>query len=335
MRSFPALAVVVAASIALAEDAAPTNTAEYEKAHQYDCNGPLEKLSAPDVKELGNYRYDFLGGTVKARRKTKRKGAEVKIGVLAGLKEPDVKQNLEEFLAEFHKQDVEVVFVGGDTAEQPEDLDVIYAMLAEKTQLPILAIAGNTERGGAHNYAIQKLRDQGKLNLINMDMVRRFDGDGFDVASLGGYYDKTYVHATGVCIYSAADVAVIAAAAKESDDPVVLLTHGPPRQEGKEAIDFVPGAGNVGDPALTDVIKEAKIAFGVHGHILEAAARATDLAGKPVPEKKLLKSFFLNPGSANPLPWKLNSGTTSYGLAAVVTMKGKEAKYEVLKAPKR
>jgi hypothetical protein len=42
----------------------------------------------------------------------------------------------------------------------------------------------------------------------------------------------------------------------------------------------------------------------------------------------------VNQGSANPLPWKLNDGTTSYGLAALLTIDGKKASYEILRGAK-
>jgi hypothetical protein len=115
---------------------------------------------------------------------------------------------------------------------------------------------------------------------------------------------------------------------------VVLLVHGPPKQAGKNALDHVPGVGNVGDEQLNELIEKNKIPFGVFGHILEAGARGTDLSGKPLPQKKPHKALYLNQGSANALPWKLNDGTTSYGLAALLTIDGKQGSYEVLRAPK-
>lgn len=333
-----ATALCLSAGAALAEGEPPKTFAEYEAAHAFDCNGPLEKLPAPDVIEYGGHRYEMLGSTARARRTgaAAAKG-EVRLGVLSGIKdlEPDTKEALEGFFGELKKRRVAAVLVGGDSAESPEDLEKVYAFLVAQTDVPLLAVAGNSERGGAHNYAIKKQREAGHLNLLNMDLVRRFDGDGFDVVSIGGYYDKKYMRMAGGCAYRPEDVAAAQAAAKECDDPVVFLGHGPPKQSGKTALDFVPEAGNVGDPALTEAIKAAGIPFGVFGHILEAGARATDLSGKPLPEGKLARALYLNPGPANPLPWKLNSGGTSYGLAGVLTLEGRQAKYELLHAPRK
>ena len=333
MRS--ALALFLVASTALADDEAPKNFDEYEAKHEFVCNGPIEKLATPDVREHGGFRYEHTGSTLKLRRLIPRKGP-LKIGVLAAIKdaEPETFTLLDGFLAEFEKQDVELIFVGGDTAEEPKVLEAVYEWLAKKTKRPLLSVAGNSERPSAHNYAIFKVRRAGNGHLINMGIIRRVDGDGADVVSLSGYYDKAYLHMRGACIYTPADLDALVEAAKEADSPVVLLSHGPPKQNGKDAIDFVPSSGNVGDPQINAAITAAKIPFGVHGHILEAAGKATDLGGKVLKPGKAYASFFANPGSANPLPWKLNAGGTSYGLAGVITFEGKKAKFEVLRGEK-
>lgn len=329
-----ALAFSLLCAVALADEP-PKNFTEYEAKHEFVCNGPIEKLAAADVRELAGFKYELWGSTAKIRRVDARKGP-LKLGVVAAIKdaEPETLALLETFFAAFETQDVELIFVGGDTAEEPAVLDSVYAWIAQRTKRPVLTVAGNSERPSAHNYTISKVRKAGSENVINMGIVRRVDADGVDVVSLSGYYDKAYLHMRGACIYGQPDLDALVEAAKEADDPVVLLSHGPPAQKGKEAIDFVPASGNVGDPQLTAAIKSAKISFGVHGHILEAAARATDLAGKPLKPGRSHPAFFLNPGSANPLPWKLNSGVTSYGLAAIVTFDGKKASWEFLKGSK-
>ncbi len=330
-----ALVSMLVACVAQAEDLA--DWAAWQEAYEFDCNAPFALVGKPHLASVGDYSYEFAGGTVRVRRKTPRKEpGTARIGVLAGIKdfEPETKEALARVLAQFEAADVEMVLVGGDSSEAPDVLDQIYGFLVESTQRPILTVAGNTERGGAHNYAIAKQRKAGKLNLINMGLTRRYDGEGVDVVSLSGYHDKRYLHVTGGCLYTDKAIAETAAAARASDDPVVLLTHGPPRQAGGRALDYVPQIGNVGNPALSTLIKDAKIPFGVFGHILEAGGYATDLAGKILPPQKPAKALYLNQGSVNPLPWKMNDGTTSYGLAAVLTVRGSTASYEVFRLPK-
>jgi Icc-related predicted phosphoesterase len=323
--------LLLVSSVAAAED-----FAAWEERYQFDCNGPWAHFSPADVKTRDGWVFEHTGATVKVRREKPRAAKKAVLGLLAGVKdlEPETKAMLDTFLAAFEKADVDAIVVGGDSSAEPDGLTQILGYFAKATSRPVLIVAGNMERGAALNYAILQQRKAGALHLLNLDVIRRYDGDGVDVLGLGGYHDKAYLHLAGGCIYKEKDVDALTQAAAAADDPTVLLTHGPPRMKGQKAIDYVPGADNVGDPQLTALIKKAKIPFGIHGHILEAAGKATDLAGTPLPPKKPHASLFVNQGSANPLPWKLNDGTTSYGLAALLTVQGKQASYEVLRGPK-
>lgn len=334
----PALPCLAAALFALAVSAdVPTTQDEWEEAAQFDCIGPLTHYPTPDVKTHGAFRYEYTGATVKIRREPPAPARPVRLGLLAGIKDldPDTVATLGRFLAEFERADVDAVVIGGDTASEPAMLETIYAHLARATARPLLVIAGNMERGASLNYALTKVRkEQQALNLVNLDLVRRADLLGADLVSLGGYHDRAFLHLSGGCVYADKHVDHLEALAAAADDPVVLLTHGPLRQKGQQALDYVPGAENVGDPRLTALVQRAKIAFGITGHILEAGGKGTDVAGKVLPQKKLHPALFVNQGSANPLPWKLNDGSTAWGLAAIMTIDGKKAAYEVLRGPK-
>jgi Icc-related predicted phosphoesterase len=107
-------------------------------------------------------------------------------------------------------------------------------------------------------------------------------------------------------------------------------------RDAVEPLDHVPEAGNVGDPDLTDLITAAKLPFGVFGHILEAAGRGTDLSGKrEIKPGVFSDALYVNPGSANSLPWRMNVGPESYGMAMLFTISGQKAKYEVFRSPQR
>ena len=110
-------------------------------------------------------------------------------------------------------------------------------------------------------------------------------------------------------------------------------THGPPRQSGKAALDVTEDGHNVGDPDLAAAIEEAKINFGVFGHILEAGGRATDLGGKKaVKPGQLATALYVNPGPAFADPWGLNGGGVSRGMAAILTIKGGKGEWQQVKA---
>jgi hypothetical protein len=110
------------------------------------------------------------------------------------------------------------------------------------------------------------------------------------------------------------------------------VAHGPPKQVGKKAIDLATGAGNVGDPQMTELLQRAKVPFGIFGHILEAGGRGTDLSGKkPRKPKKWHPTLYVNAGTANPDPWPMLDGRTSRGMALYVEVKRKKARFEVLR----
>lgn len=325
------MSTAVLALILLA--AAPADWDAFQGAHSLECL-TTDTLEPPQTLHHAGFSYVFHGTSVQLRREQPRTHREIRLGVLSGIKELDeaTKAQLGGWLARFKAADVDAILVGGDNAEDESRLDDVFQFLAA-TELPTYVIIGNWEGRASFNRA---LRDAAKQhpNLINGDFARRLDGEGFDVVTLPGYSDRNFVRSSGGCIYSPDEARGLVALAKQADDPVVLLMHGPPRQRGKAAIDYVPGVGNVGDANLTDAIREAGIHVGIHGHILEAGQRATDLGGKPVPQKKRVASLFVNPGPANALPWKLNDGKTSYGAAAIVTLDRGEASWELLAAPK-
>ena len=336
-RSLLALAAVLAAApAARAEDETPRTYEAYQRASSLTCVGdPGFTLPAPEAFEAHGFTVEVRGAVAKLRRKGASPHAgKARLGVLAGIKdlEPATKRSLDAFYAEFEKQGVDAVLVGGDTAYGELELEDILSYLGEK-KLPVIAIMGNNESRSAFNRATLAAWKKHPL-VLNGNLLRRVDGDGFDVVSLGGYHDKAFASTSGACLYRDADVAALAGLAAQADDPVVLLLHGPPKGEGKAAIDFVPGsAGNVGDVRLTKAIAGAKIPVVVAGHILEAGARATDGSGKKaVPEGKAAKTLFLNPGQANSLPYSLSLGWTSYGTAAIVELGGGQASWKLLKA---
>jgi Icc-related predicted phosphoesterase len=329
------VAVALCDEVSAFADEPPANWDAFQAAHSLTCWAKDEPLKTPQTVEYAGYRYTFSGTSAQVRKlKPSAKGAEIKLGVLSGIKEldADTKNSLDHFYEAFKKAGVEAILVGGDNAEDESKLGEVFDYLAA-TDLPTYVVIGNWEGRAPFNRALRNSSAK-HPNLINMQFVRRLDAEGYDVISLGGYYDRQYVRNTGGCIYKPEDVDALADLAKSADDPVILLMHGPPKQSGKDAIDYVPEAGNVGDVELAKVMTDAKIPFGIFGHILEAAMRATDANGKPVAAGKYSSTLFVNPGAANSLPWKLNNGKTTYGSAAVFTLKGKMAKVEYLSSPK-
>ncbi|MFM2152266.1 MAG: hypothetical protein RL199_701, partial [Pseudomonadota bacterium] len=313
--------------------------AAFQERHETTCVGdPAERQAAPTTYDHAGFHYVIDGGKGLVRRTKPRKvPGEVRLGVLSSIRdfEKETKANLDDFLAKFRAADVDAVLVNGDVAINEHEIEPILRYVA-KLDVPVLAVIGNAENRSAFNRAAA-LAHQDAPNVLNTDLVRTLDLDGWDAVSLPGYYDPKYTHQSGYCMYSRDDVRALGKLAKELEGPVVLLSHGPPRQTGPEALDFVsPKVGNVGDETLALVLKKNPIPFGAFGHIGEAGGRATDLAGTTeIPPGQLSDTLYVNPGWANSLPWRMNRGPTNYGRAAILTIVGKQAKWEGFVSPQR
>jgi Icc-related predicted phosphoesterase len=337
-----ALALLVSAALPARADeesaSLPSTFDVYQEEYEAKCVGPADgRLARPQEYERSGFRYALEGARVKVTRTSARKAAGAfTMGVVNAIKDdaPDTRQNLDDYLAKFAAADVDAIVVGGDTAFDETEIASILGRLAAMG-VPVYAIIGNQENRGSWNRALRETFAKFP-NVLNLDFVRVVDADGFDLVSLPGYYDKRYTHQSGACVYQPDDAKALPALAAGLDGPVVLLSHGPPRQAGKLALDYVPNAGNVGDEAMTAALVTGKIPFGIFGHVLEAGGRATDLSGrKEIRPGALVDALYLNPGSANSLPWRMNVGPESYGMASILTFQGRKAKFELLRSPRR
>ena len=326
----------VAALVAVAL-AVPTAYEKYQTESETVCVGGAEHaFEAADEWTAAGHKFSVLG----ARAKVTRAGdgapaakGEARLGLLAAVKDftPETQANLKAFIDAFKRAGVAGVVVDGDSAYGVDDQDTtlseLFTFLGAQ-ELPIYAIIGNSESRSSFNRAVLAAY-RAHPNVINLDLVRRVEGDGFVLVSLPGYYDKRYIHESAGCAYKSDDVQALLGLAKDAPAPVVLVSHGPPRQSGKFALDSTNDGHNVGDPELASVMQQAKVSFGVFGHILESGGRATDLAGKKqVKPNSLSTELFVNPGPAFADPWQLNSGTVSHGMAAILTIRGSKAEWQ-------
>ena len=110
--------------------------------------------------------------------------------------------------------------------------------------------------------------------------------------------------------------------------------HGPPHGSGNAALDFsTAGDINAGDPEVNRAIKEGHIPFGLFSNIKESGGRGTaePEAVTAVKEGTPSKTLYVAAGPGDTMKWGMNDGTTSYGMAQVVSFKDGQASYKVLR----
>ena len=330
----PIMFAIALAFLLLGDAAAPAYE-KYQADSETTCLGKADlAFDKADKWTESGFTYTVSGGKAEVHGAATKDG---RIGLLAAVKDygPETQANLKTFVAAFKKAGVTGIVVDGDSAygvdDQDSTLTELFSWLGEQG-LPIYAIIGNSESRSSFNRALLGAFRK-HPNVLNLNLVRRVEADGFTLVSLPGYYDKRYIHESAGCQYKADDAGELARIARGAPSPVVLVSHGPPRQDGKGALDVTDDGHNVGDPDLATAIAEAKINFGVFGHILESGGRATDLEGKKsIKPGQAVPALFVNPGPAFADPWGLNGGGVSHGMAAILTLKGGKGEWQQIKA---
>lgn len=233
----------------------------------------------------------------------------------------------------FEKNHADAIVVTGDVGEISGGIERAIAELA-RTQLPVLVVIGNRECRGDFNEGL-KAAQKRFSNVVNLDEIREVRFPEATLVSLPGYHDPNYINCDTGCRYAQGTLHDVLELARASKAPVVLVSHGPPKGEGSQAIDYAESGGNVGDAQINNVIERGHIAFGVFSNIKEAGGRATDLEGTTrIPEDTWASSLYLNPGPAGAEGWRMNDGSTGHGFAAVLTVKDDQAAWKLFAAPK-
>lgn len=320
-----ALPVAPAAS---ASAAAPAAAAAGKKESDDVCVGPLAAGSGKQVIELGGQTYERNGYTL--TRTSSDADGQVVLGIMSDVKEEteDNLKNVTAALEFFKAQKAEAIVFLGDSSETKEGVVKVLKAIAAGG-LPVFAVVGNRECRLHWKEGMAEAQKDAK-NLFDFTQIRLFNSNDVSIISMPGYYNPTYLHCTDGCRYFPSDVEGLSKLLKEATAAPLLISHGPPRQEGANAVDRIHDGANVGDPVLGEFLAKNPIPFGAFANIGEAGGKATDLSGKNViAQDTMVNSLYLNPGFMDSIAWQMLDGTTSTGMAAVMTIKGRQASYKI------
>lgn len=299
---------------------------------------PLLPAPAPvPAPQTGSQRSDFSCAapfdTAGARAQLRPASGRLRIGALAGLKnaDDDNRAHLRALTAELKRLGAEVLIADGDLGDNPDEQETLLGILAE-AGLPLVVAAGNREVRSELDAAEAELRKKG-ARLADLSHTRVVDlGDAL-VVGLPGAFERRQLRADGACLYVQKDLDALAAFLDKlppGGPPALLVAAVPPRGQDARALDASEGL-NLGDPRLVPILRRAP--FGIFGQVWEAGGRAVDLAGHPLPPNTEVDQLYLNPGAADRTPWPMADGTTAQGLAALVTIRGRKASFEVVHSP--
>jgi hypothetical protein len=308
------------------EPTEPRTWDEVPKFYGNRCPGPFFDLPSPTTVEAAGRTFTITGSTLKLEGGPWK--GPLKIGILGAIKDPDpdTRDNLKKAMKEFKRAGVQFVVANGDLiGDEAGDLAKVIKMIGEEITVPVFAHSGNYEWTQAFTDTIVDV-SKAHPQVFNANLLRHIDLGGVHLFSLPGWSVRAFVK-PAACFYGKKDVEALKEQIKplvDKGDVVIVTAHGPPRGQGKQAIDYAVDAGNVGDEDLMALLRDTPVRFGLFSHILEAGARATSdvvrQAPLRMPMMKGAKSLYLNAGSASSYPFKMLDNHFSKGLAAVFTL---------------
>lgn len=295
----------------------------------------------PIIKTIDGEEYKFEDN--KVTQLSEDEDNMAKYGVISDIHGEVDKAKL--FADEFKKLGVDGIIIPGDIPlneslryggkDSRDDKIEIFEVLSAiaKTELPIFVIPGNHERKKDYEQALSEVISE-YPNVIDMTKFRVFDGDDVDFVSLPGYQtfksgNRQFIPNDGY--WAKPNFINATGKLREGlDDAVILITHGAGKTtgNGKAGPGTIYNGEDVGDENTRKMMKKNNIPFAIVGHIHEAGGLAATHDGHRVMEGEWAKQFTANFGTLE--RWEHLNGETYNGMAGIFTVKGDEAKYEML-----
>ncbi len=312
-------------------DAAPNDAvpeAQGPKTADADCIGP-EATGTAKTHQWNGITWEENGSTLAWTGPARD---AVIVGTVTDIKESSEENlaNLKAFIAWFKKNKVDMIIVDGDSGTTQAGIEQALDVLAG-AQVPVFVTIGNGEGRVVYKTAMAAIQ-QRSPHVFDLVKIRRVHTPQADFVSLPGYFNPAFIHAKDGCQYYPADVEATGAIIKASKSPVVLVSHGGPKQSGQYGVDLTTEGNHVGDPDMIQVMAANKVPFGIFGNIHEAGGHATNSDGSElIPPKKMVDQLYLNPGPADAVTWMMNDKSESEGMAAIMTISKGKASYDILR----
>jgi Icc-related predicted phosphoesterase len=310
----------------------PQPPAEAVPHAEKECAASLDPGPAADVN-LGSRTAKAAGS--KLTFTDKDADGELKLGVLGPVNE-DSGENmlaLKKYLKFFADEKVDAIIVPGDVGEVADGIARVLKTVATESKVPVFVVIGNSECRAEYTDGVDAAKKDAP-GVVNLNQFRVIEFPEATLVSLPGYHDPNFMRCQTGCRYYKSTVDEVVTAAKASKVPVMMIAHGPPHGSGNQALDFsAAGDINAGDPEINRALKEGNIPFGIFSNIKEAGGRATaePEATTLVKEATPSKTLYFAAGPADTMKWSMNDGTTSFGMAAVVSIKDGQASYKALR----
>jgi Icc-related predicted phosphoesterase len=245
---------------------------------------------------------------------------------------------VDRFSRQFKSEGVDGILMLGDYAQNSRakaipflsDYWEIYLCIgmAAKTGLPVYVLPGNHDYEADYSKVMQKLQAE-YPNVIDMSRIRLVDGNDFDFVS--NPYGESWPYVDGAFMRPVRDVESLVTylpRLQPQGDPLILLSHEPPRSNSSSGVDFTFDGQDVGSVVLNSLMDNENIDFSLSGHIHEAGGRASTGTGAGVGEGVYSDELRFSPGAAS--PWEYLDGVKYKARAGIVTIDGNRMKYEMI-----
>lgn len=234
----------------------------------------------------------------------------IRFGVIADI-HGDI-GSLGSILEEFSSMGINKMIVAGDLADLRNEIDdtdeIIEALDLIKDIGTVFVIPGNHDLQKNYESAISDLDSD---EIIDMSKQRSALIGDIQLVSNPYGSDFTYID------YKKEDEELKEVLNYIDENKFnILITHQPP----KGCVDLA-GDKNVGSEALDNI--SSKFEVIVSGHIHESANACSDKGF--VEEGNWVSEIRYNPGSV--IPWTLNNGETTKGMAGIIEVKGNNVRY--------